>query len=48
MLTLAIFGALVGLILLGVPIAVSMGLTAVFTFIFLGEGFVLPMQSSSI
>ena len=43
MLTLAIFGALVGLILLGVPIAVSMGLTAVFTFIFLGEGFVLPM-----
>ncbi len=43
MLTLAIFGALVGLILLGVPIAAAMGLTAVFTFLFLGEGFVLPM-----
>ena len=43
MLTLAIFGALVGLIFLGTPIAIAMGLTAVFTFIFLGEGFVLPM-----
>lgn len=43
MVTLAIFGALVGLILLGVPIAVAMGLTAVGSFVFLGEGFVLPM-----
>ena len=43
MLTLAIFGVLVALIFLGVPIAVAMGLTAVGTFIFLGETFVLPM-----
>jgi C4-dicarboxylate transporter DctM subunit len=43
MLTLAIFGVLVALIFLGVPIAVAMGLTAVGTFIFLGESFVLPM-----
>jgi len=42
-LTLAIFGGLVGLILLGVPVAASMGLVAVMTFVFLGEGFVLPM-----
>ncbi len=43
MLTLVIFGTLVGFLLLGVPIAISMGLTAVLTFIFMGEGFVLPM-----
>jgi C4-dicarboxylate transporter, DctM subunit len=43
MLTLVVFVVLVGLILLGVPIAVSMGLTAVAAFVFLGEGFVLPM-----
>jgi C4-dicarboxylate transporter DctM subunit len=43
MLTLAIFGVLVALIFLGVPIAVAMGLTAVGTFVFLGETFVLPM-----
>ena len=43
MLTLAIFGTLVGLILVGVPIAVAMGLTAVGTFVLLGESFVLPM-----
>jgi len=43
LLTLAIFGGLVGLILLGVPVAASMGLVAVMTFVFLGEGFVLPM-----
>jgi len=42
-LTLVIFGTLVAFLLLGVPIAISMGLTAVLTFIFLGEGFVLPM-----
>ena len=43
MLTLAIFGTLVGLILLGVPIAVAMGLTAVGTFVFLDEASILPM-----
>ncbi len=43
MLTLGIFAVLVGLIFLGVPIAVAMGLTAVGTFIFLDEAFVLPM-----
>jgi tripartite ATP-independent transporter DctM subunit len=43
MLTLAIFGVLVGLIMLGVPIAVAMGVTAVGTFFFLDEAFVLPM-----
>jgi C4-dicarboxylate transporter DctM subunit len=43
MLTLLIFAALVGFLLLGVPIAVSMGLTATLAFLFLGEGFVLPM-----
>ena len=45
MLTLAIFGSLVGLILLGVPIAVSMGLTAAGTFVFLDEAFILPMMA---
>jgi C4-dicarboxylate transporter DctM subunit len=43
MLTLVIFGVLVGFMFLGVPIAVSMGLTAVLTFVFLGQGFVLTM-----
>ena len=43
MLTLAIFGALVGLILFGVPIAVAMGLTAMGAFFLLDEAFVLPM-----
>lgn len=43
MLTLVIFGTLLAFLLLGVPIAISMGLTAVLTFIFMGEGFVLPM-----
>lgn len=45
MLTLAIFGALVGLIMLGVPIAVAMGLTAMGAFYFLDEAFVLPMMA---
>ncbi len=45
MLTLAIFGTLVLLILLGVPIAVAMGLTALGAFVFLGEAFVLPMMA---
>ena len=43
MLTLAIFAMLVGFMFLGVPVAVSMRLTAVLTFVFLGEGFVLTM-----
>ena len=43
MLTLVIFGVLVGFMFLGVPIAVSMGLTAVLTFVFLGQGFVVTM-----
>ena len=43
MLTLVIFAMLVGFMFLGVPVAVSMGLTAVLTFVFLGEGFVLTM-----
>lgn len=45
MLTLAIFGSLVGLILMGVPIAVAMGLTAAGTFVFLDEAFILPMMA---
>jgi len=43
MLTWIIFGTLIGFILLGVPVAVSMGITAVLTFIFLGEGHILIM-----
>ena len=43
MLTWVIFGTLIGLILLGVPIAVSMGITAVSTFVFLGQGQILTM-----
>lgn len=43
MLTLVIFATLVGLMFLGVPVAVSLGLTAALTFVFLGEGFVLTM-----
>jgi len=42
-LTWVIFGTLIGFILLGVPVAVSMGITAVLTFIFLGEGHILTM-----
>jgi tripartite ATP-independent transporter DctM subunit len=37
MTALLIFVLLIGLIMLGVPIAVSMGLTSIITFIFLGE-----------
>ncbi len=37
MMTLAIFAVLIGLMLLGVPIAVSMGLTAAVFFVILGE-----------
>ena len=43
MITLIIFIVLVGFILLGVPIAVAMGLTAVLTFIFMGEARILTM-----
>ena len=45
MLTLAIFGALVGLVLLGVPIFAAMGLTAAGTFILMGDTFILPMMA---
>lgn len=37
MLTLAVVGALIGLILIGVPIAVSLGVTAAGTYIALGQ-----------
>jgi C4-dicarboxylate transporter DctM subunit len=43
MTTLIIFLGLVGFILLGVPIAVAMGITAVLAFIFMGEAHVLTM-----
>ncbi len=43
MISLIIFVTLVGFILLGVPIAVAMGLTAVLTFIFMGEARILTM-----
>jgi C4-dicarboxylate transporter DctM subunit len=43
MITIIIFVTLVGFILLGVPIAVAMGLTAVLTFIFMGDARVLTM-----
>jgi tripartite ATP-independent transporter DctM subunit len=43
MLTAEIFLVLVGLIMLGLPIAVSMGLTSVFFFVALGETDVLTM-----
>lgn len=43
MTTLIIFSALIGFILLGVPVAVSMGLTAVLTFIVMGQADILTM-----
>ena len=43
MTTLVIFAALIGLILLGVPVAVSMGLTAVITFLLMGQADILTM-----
>ncbi|MBG0791348.1 MAG: TRAP transporter large permease [Desulfovibrionaceae bacterium] len=43
MTTLLIFSVLIGLILLGVPVAVAMGLTAVFTFISMGQADILTM-----
>jgi tripartite ATP-independent transporter DctM subunit len=45
MLTLAIFGLLVFLIMLGVPIAVAMGLTAVSVFVALGQGDMLSVMA---
>jgi C4-dicarboxylate transporter DctM subunit len=43
MTTLILFAALIGLILLGVPVAVSMGLTAVATFLVMGQADILTM-----
>jgi C4-dicarboxylate transporter DctM subunit len=43
MTTLIIFAALIGLILLGVPVAVAMGLTAVATFLVMGQADILTM-----
>ena len=43
MTTLVIFAALIGLILLGVPVAISMGLTAIVTFIVMGQADILTM-----
>ena len=45
MLTLAIFGVLILLILFGVPIAISMGITAVLGFVYLGQGSILLMMA---
>jgi tripartite ATP-independent transporter DctM subunit len=43
MLTLAIFAVLVALMLIGIPVGVAMGVTAIGTFVFLGEGRILTM-----
>jgi len=43
MTTIVIFTALIALILLGVPVAVSMGLTAVVTFLLMGQADILTM-----
>lgn len=43
MTTLLIFAALVGLILIGVPVAISMGLTAAVTFLIMGQPDILTM-----
>ncbi len=45
MLTLAIFAVLVALMMLGIPVAVAMGVTALGTFVFLGEGSILTMMA---
>jgi tripartite ATP-independent transporter DctM subunit len=45
MLTLAVFGLLVGLIMLGLPIAIAMGLTAVLTFMALGQAEMLSVMA---
>ena len=43
MTTLVLFSALIGLILVGVPVAVAMGLTAVATFLVMGQADILTM-----
>ncbi len=43
MTTLIIFSVLIGFILLGVPVAIGMGLTAVLTFLVMGQADILPM-----
>lgn len=43
MVTIGIFIALIGLMLLGVPVAVAMGITAIGTFVLLGEAGILTM-----
>ena len=45
MLTIAVFVGLISLVLIGVPITVAMGLTALITFVLLGESFVLPIMA---
>ena len=42
---MAIFIGLIGLVLLGVPIAVAMGLTALVIFVLLGESIALPIMA---
>jgi len=44
-LTIAVFVGLISLVLIGVPITVAMGLTALITFVLLGESFVLPIMA---
>jgi C4-dicarboxylate transporter DctM subunit len=43
MVTFGIFAVMVALMLIGVPVAVAMGITAVGTFVLLGEGSILAM-----
>ncbi len=45
MMTLVIFGVLILFMSLGVPIAIAMGVTAIITFVFLGEGSILAMMA---
>jgi C4-dicarboxylate transporter DctM subunit len=45
MMTLAIFGTMVLLIMLAVPIAIAMGVTAAGTYIILGKAFILPIMA---
>ena len=43
--TLVIFSVMIGLIFLGIPVAVSMGLTAVLTFVAMGQSDILTMAA---
>ena len=45
MTTLIIFALLIGFILLGIPVAVAMGLTAVLTFLAMGQADILTMTA---